>query len=398
MLNITDKTQCCGCGACQNICPKGAISMTPDEEGFLYPSVNFDVCVKCGLCLKVCPVTNKPPQNTIKSAYAAKAKEDAILSASSSGGMFSLFALEVLKRGGIVFGAGYDKDWNVVHSFARNAEELDNLRRSKYVQSDIGETFKEVKEFLAKGLPVMFTGTPCQIAGLKNYLGVDSPFLFCAEIICHSVPSPAVWREYLKTFKTEDLSAVNFRDKHSAWDKSYLRFYFKDGRVLPYPSLPAKYLAAFCERINIKYFFTKYYTSPFTKAFLASLITRPACHACAFKGGRKEGDITMGDMWGFSKVCPDMYDAKGLSLLFINSAKGQIMFDAFKDKMVTRSVNVQEALKYNPYALISAVPHPKRQEFFARFRREPLNSIINDILPEQSFLSLIIAKIKNKLS
>ncbi len=398
MLNITDKTKCCGCGACQNICPKGAITMTPDEEGFLYPRVNFDACVKCGLCLKVCPVTNKPPQNTIKNAYAAKAAQESVLAASSSGGIFSVFAVEVLKRGGVVFGAGYDKDWNVVHSFARNAEELDNLRRSKYVQSDIGETFKQVKEFLAKGLPVMFAGTPCQIAGLKNYLGAENALLFCAEIICHSVPSPAVWREYLKTFRTEDLSAVNFRDKHLAWDKSYLRFYFKDGGVLPAPSFYAKYLAAFFERANIKHFFTKYYSSPFTKAFLASLISRPSCHACAFKGGRKEGDITMGDMWGFAQVCPDMYDAKGLSVLFINSAAGQKMFEAVKDKLICRSLSIESALKYNPRVIHSAAPHPKRQEFFERFKREPLVLLIKEFLPSESFLSVIIAKIKNKLS
>lgn len=398
MLNITDKAQCCGCGACQNICPKGAITMTPDAEGFLYPRVNFDACVKCGLCLKVCPLINKPLPNKIKSAYAAKAAQESVLAASSSGGMFSIFAFEVLKRGGVVFGAGYDKDWNVVHACARNAEELDNLRRSKYVQSDIGGTFKQVREILDKGLPVMFAGTPCQIAGLKNFLGAENSLLFCAEIICHSVPSPAVWREYLKTFKTEELSAVNFRDKHLAWDKSYLRFYFKDGSFLPSPSLFAKYMAAFLERVNIKHFFTKYYSSPFTKAFLSSLITRPACHVCAFKGGRKEGDITMGDMWGFEQICPDMYDDKGLSLLFINSAAGERMFDAVQDKMIYRAVNAESAVKYNPYVIVSPAPHPKRGELFARFNREPLNRIINDILPADSFLSVITAKIKNKLS
>lgn len=366
MITVADKTKCCGCSACVNICPKTCIRMKADDEGFAYPEVNTDLCINCGLCEKVCPIINNNPGNEVKTVYAAGHKSAKIKTLSSSGGMFSLLAEHILNQGGAVFGAGFDGSWRVRHTCAENANDLDNLRRSKYVQSDIGDSFKTAKDFLQKGRQVLFTGTPCQIAGLKNYLGKDYPNLLTADIICHGVPSPAVWERFLaETAPASNISAVDFRHKRFGWDASYLNITLKNGVNLPQAGGVFNYCKGFLNRSKGK-LFRLIYRLPYT---ISNMYERPSCHACAFKGKRKYADFTMADLWGVKEVMPDMYDEKGVSLLMVNSAKADAAFKDLAVNLLYKDISLEAASKYNPYFLRSTSPSPCREEFFKSFRK-----------------------------
>lgn len=366
MITVTDKTKCCGCGACFNICPKNCISMKRDDEGFAYPEVDENLCINCGLCEKVCPILSNNPGNEVKTVYGARHKSAEIKGLSSSGGMFTLLAEYVLRRGGVVFGAGFDDSWRVRHAYAENETDLDNLRRSKYVQSDMGVCFKTVKDFLLAGRQVLFTGTPCQTAGLKNYLGKDYPNLLAADIICHGVPSPGVWERFLtETAPLGDIKAIDFRHKRFGWDASYLNISLKDGAALPQAGGLFKYCKGFLNRSKGK-FFRLIYRLPYT---ISNLYERPSCHACAFKGKSKYADFTMADLWGVKEIMPEMYDEKGVSLLMINSAKAEAAFKDLAVNLLYKDISLEAASKYNPYFLRSTSPSPCREEFFKSFRK-----------------------------
>lgn len=364
MITITDKTKCCGCGACLNICPKKCIHMKADDEGFAYPEVDTNLCINCGLCEKVCPVLHVPSLTNLPQAYAAKHISDEIKLKSSSGGMFTALAEYILARGGVVFGAGFDKNWNVCHQYAETIDDLDRLRRSKYVQSDIGHTFEQAKNFLQLGREVLFTGTPCQIAGLKNYLGKDYSNLLTADIICHGVPSPAVWKKFLdETIPALSISAIDFRHKRFGWDASYLNITLKNGVNLPQAGGVFKYCKGFLNRSKGK-FFRAIYTPPYT---ISNTYERPSCHACAFKGKYKSTDFTMADLWGVKAIIPEMYDEKGISVLMINSRKAEAVFKNLAQNLVYKAVSLEAVAKYNPYFLRPTSPSPHREVFFKSF-------------------------------
>lgn len=397
MLKIQDKSLCCGCADCATACPKGAISMQPDEEGFLYPHVNPATCVNCGLCEKVCPVLHPPLLPAAPAAYAAKINDTDILGKSSSGGMFSALALPILKQGGVVFGAGFDKNWNVCHQSAETLGELDKLRRSKYVQSNIGTTFRQAKQFLDADRPVLFTGTPCQIAGLKNYLGKEYKNLLTADIICHGVPSPAVWQKFLaENFSDTPITAVDFRDKTIGWDASYLSVTRKGEK---FPSLPGFF------RPFKKLFFARkgfLFRSLFRLSFsISNLYERPSCHHCQMKRTHRASDFTMGDLWGIQQICAHFYDKKGVSVLFVNTPKGQHIFEQIQASLAYEPVPFQQVIKYNPYYAASVPEHPKRAEFFARYQTEPLNKLVPALLGEKPFpiriMQMLWRKIARKL-
>ena len=292
MIKITDKTKCCGCGACAQICPRNAIAMQADNEGFLYPTVDESKCIKCGLCLKSCPILNNKKQQITPEVYVAKNKNIEEQKQSSSGGMFSVLANYVLEQKGIVFGAAFDRNWKVEHCFINKKEDLDKLRRSKYVQSNTLETFREAKKFLESGKHVLYTGTPCQIAGLKSFLSKDYDNLLTVDIICHSTPSPKVWQDFLaQNYDTSKLIKIDFRDKKDGWNKSELRFYFKDRKDYIANKQPAL----------------------FVKGFIAGLFSRPSCYNCYFKYFNRFSDFTIGDAWGYDHYAPEMFDKNGFS-------------------------------------------------------------------------------------
>ncbi len=393
MIHIQNKSLCCGCAACANACPKGAISMQPDEEGFLYPHVDSASCVNCGLCEKVCPVLHPPFLPDMPAAYAAKLKDTVSLSKSSSGGMFTALAQPILEKGGVVFGAGFDKDWNVCHQYAETLKDLDKLRRSKYVQSDIGKTFQQAKQFLDKGRQVLFTGTPCQIVGLKNYLGKDYENLLTVDIICHGVPSPGVWQKFLEeNFSNKPITAIDFRDKTIGWDASYLSITVHGKEV---PMLPL-YLRPFKKLFFARkgYLFRSLFCLSF---FISNLYERPSCHKCHFKGSSRAADFTIGDLWGIQYICPHFYDKKGVSALLINTPKGKCFFEQIQNSLLYESVPLELLVKYNPYYATSVSEHPKRAEFFARYQKEPLNKLIPALLSEKILPIQILQHIYRRL-
>ena len=398
MIEIVKKSDCCGCSACFNICPKESISMEYDSEGFLYPIIDNSKCIKCGLCLKVCPIINNKKQNKVLEVYGAKNKNIDEQLKSSSGGMFSIFANYVLENNGIVFGASFDNNWKVVHKYIDKKEDLDILRRSKYVQSDINITYKQVKQFLDKGKLVLFTGTPCQIAGLKIYLQKDYDSLITIEIFCHSVPSPLIWEMWLKeNFDIKNIKSIDFRDKELAWDKSIFKIYFKDNTF--YPKIP-KFLNSIeniLPRILYVFLRMKKKKKNYRDAFLSSLISRPSCHSCKFKTIEKSSDISIGDLWRRNKLVPNMiYDKKGLSIVTINSNKGLKYFNLLKDKLIFQKIDFDNLIHANPYFLTSVKSNPKREEFFKRYKSESLNKLIPTILNEKPLVVKTFRKIFKK--
>ena len=214
MFQLTDKQDCCGCHACASVCARHSITMQEDNEGFLYPVVDASTCIDCGLCEKVCPVINQDEPRKPLKVYAAKNRNEEIRRQSSSGGIFTPLAESVIREGGVAFGAKFDKDWNVVHAWTDTIEGIADFRGSKYVQSIIGDTYREAREFLKQGRKVLFSGTPCQIAGLRKFLRKEYENLLTVDVVCHGVPSPLVWREYLKeNTKGKEILRIDFREK-----------------------------------------------------------------------------------------------------------------------------------------------------------------------------------------
>ena len=358
MIKITDKTKCCGCGACSQVCPKNAISMQSDNEGFLYPKIDENKCIQCGLCLKTCPILNNKKQNFIPKVYVAKNKNNEVQKQSSSGGMFSILADYVLEQNGVVFGAAFNKNWQVEHCFIDKKEDLDKLRRSKYVQSNTLKAFIEAKKFLEAGRQVLYTGTPCQIAGLKSFLGKNYDNLITADIICHSVPSPDVWKKFLEqNYDVNKIIKIDFRDKKDGWNKSKLYFYFQDGKIEPKDNQMSSLRIGFGE----------------------ALFCRPSCHNCYFKGNNRFSDFTIGDAWGYVDYAPEMFDKNGLSVIFTNNTKAEEIFNKLREHLVYKQVSADKVIKYNPYYNTSVKPHQKRQEFFNRYQTEEIDKLIKEL-------------------
>ena len=285
MIEITNKEQCCGCSACVHICPKHSISFYEDKEGFLYPQVDLETCVDCGLCEKVCPVINKESEREPLEAYAAKNDNESIRLKSSSGGIFTLLAEKIIDEGGVVFGARFNEDWEVVHDYTDTIEVLEPFRGSKYVQSCMGESYRQVENFLKADRNVMFTGTPCQIAGLRRFLRKDYMNLLTVDIICHGVPSPLVWRKYLETKTKEQcdavplLTGVSFRDKSAGWKKF---------------SLVLKFSTELDGGEQVTTMSSIFNDNDYMRAFLSNLSLRKSCYNCPAKSGKSGADITIG--------------------------------------------------------------------------------------------------------
>ena len=378
MINITDKTKCCGCGACVQICPRNAIAMQADNEGFLYPTVDENKCIKCGLCLKTCPILNKPVTYKILRTYAAKHKSNEIKLKSSSGGIFTALAETILKNNGVVFGAAFDKDWNVVHTYVDNLKDLDKLRRSKYVQSDTAETFKQTKEFLEKGKQVLYAGTSCQIAGLRNFLGKDYDNLLTADIICHAVPSPAVWQKFVReNLDISEIKAINFREKDIGWSNFYLSFLTSHGLNAHGKNKTLLEILHFKLRAAA----TVIYRNTYLNAFLKELINRPSCHKCHFKGITRLADFTLGDLWGIWPGIIKGQDKKyGISVCLVNTEKGIKYFTKANTILSFQHIELNQVAKFNSALIKSTEANPKRKEFFARYETENFNNLVKELL------------------
>lgn len=348
MIKIKNKKNCSGCHACENICPKKCIEMKSDKEGFLYPFVHKDNCVDCGLCEKICPIINKRTSNNTPTVYACVNKNEEVRSISSSGGIFSLFAEQVINAGGVVFGAAFNDDFSVSHRSAKTMDEVSAMYGSKYVQSIIGSTYKEAKQYLDSGKPVLFSGTACQIGGLLSYLGKKYDNLICMDIICHGVPSPKVWKTYLdfrmKQYKSKVKNA-SFRSKRFGWNHFSMKLDFENGD---------EYIA-------------KEHADPYIRAFLWDLSLRPCCFKCNFKGTNRESDITLADFWGVERYFKEFSDDKGTSCIWANTDKGKKLFESIKDQINCKTAKLEDCLVSNTYAVISVdwrKKHRVRRKFF----------------------------------
>lgn len=346
---LKEKNKCNGCSACANICPKNCITMVPDELGFLYPQVDDKLCVNCSLCEKVCPVFNKVEVQSTPKTYAIKNKNNDIRLQSSSGGVFTAIANEILRSNGVVFGVAFSDDFkSVEHLAVESAEDLSKLRGSKYVQSRVEASFSKVKTFLDNNRKVLFTGTPCQIEGLLSYLKKDYPNLYTQDIVCHGVPSPFVWKKYVE-FREEKAGArvtdVTFRNKSTGWATYSVQMKFDN---------------------NAEYF-VPISQDPYMKGFLDNTYLRSSCYDCAFKTTHRKADITLADFWGVWNIHPEMNDNKGTSLVIVNSEKGEELLNCIANQVEIIETDVNEAVKFNS-AAIKSVPHnPKRAEFIKDF-------------------------------
>ena len=344
MIQIKDKHDCCGCSACQQRCPRHCITMREDSEGFFYPEVDTDACVDCGLCERVCPLANPGnPKHWMEVIGAKNRNEDELLG-SSSGGVFINLARNVIAEGGIVFGAVFDGSWNVVHTYADSIDGVWAMMGSKYVQSDINDSYIKAERFLEDGRIVLFTGTPCQVAGLNRYLRKSYPNLLSVDFLCHGVPGPGVWHMYLDEIRRsaggttrpcEDtnrmvITGISFRDKRIyGWDKYC--FVVRGSTAVTGES------AVLMSDV--------YVDNPFMKGFLNDVYLRPSCYRCKCKGGVSGSDITLADYWGVKTLLPDFADNRGVSLVFVNTDKGKTAAERLDMDFCAANINGLE--RYN---------------------------------------------------
>ena len=319
--------------------------MREDEEGFLYPTVDAAECIDCGLCEKVCPFLNNSDERKPQSVEVAINPDLNTRLASSSGGVFSLLAEHIIQKGGVVFGARFDSQWRVIHDYTDTIDGLAAFRGSKYVQSEIGSSYKDAKRFLDEGRTVMFTGTPCQINALKRYLKKEYDNLHTVDIVCHGVPSPKIWNDYLRHINpnNEEIQSINMRDKSRSWSKYSYRI---DTEKAP---LYDDYAA----------------NSEYLRMYINGFSVRPSCFNCPVKGGRSQSDITLADAWGIKEVFPDMDDEKGASVVCLNSEAGTDLYNAISKE--SRLFPSEVFYKANPSFHTSAKESQYRTLFWERY-------------------------------
>lgn len=396
MIEVIDKTKCCGCGSCFQKCPRNCISMELDDEGFLYPVVNLDRCINCKLCEIVCPSLHGEEEKVPLIVYAATSRDENLRRVSSSGGIFSLLANRILESGGIVVGAAFTEDWQVKMICISDKHELWKLRGSKYVQADVGSSFRETEKYLKEGREVLYSGTPCQIKALKLYLRKNFDNLFTVDIACHGVPSPGVWSSYLQellemvhnnnnrnvksnTLDVLRIKNVNFREKSEGWRKYHLVFDIVESKN---------------GNDKVTQLSFVHYENPYFNAFNYNLIIRPSCSNCPAKYGKSLSDITIGDFWGIENVVPLLDDDKGSSLVLINTEKGRSLFNQLDVNRVQCSY--EEVLKYNTGLRENARYHLMRQKFFLKFKNKKMVTKYMSSFLTISFIQRIIKFIKRK--
>ena len=346
MPKLATKEYCTGCSACASVCPKGCITMTADENSFLCPVINAECCVECGLCEKTCPImTPLIVSEDAPRAFAAYSKDEVVRMQSSSGGVFTEISKAVLEAGGVVFGAAYDEQFDVVHICVDSEAEIAKLRGAKYAQSDVREIFKMVKVKLDAGEEVLFSGTPCQVGGLKAYLQKDYANLLTVDFVCHSVPSPLAWREYVKYRAVQDndgklAQSVNLRSKKTGWSRYRYSNLFQYDNGVSYSARSSESL--------------------YMKLFVGGYINRESCMNCRFKGYSRISDLTIGDFWGIWDIAPEMDDDKGTSVVLIQSEKGKSFWNKISDNIMFKEVSIEQASQQNSSMLRPSKVNVKR--------------------------------------
>lgn len=363
MIQITDKAKCCGCNACGDICAHHAITFQTDIEGFWYPVVDKEKCVDCGLCEKVCPMlsqTSSAVYNEVPQVIAAYTKDEAIRMDSTSGGLHSTMAKEWYTEGGYVGGAVFQQDHTVRHLISNNEGDLDRIRSSKYLQSDMSGLYKEVCGLLKKGEKVFFCATPCQIQALHNFLRKDYPNLLTADFVCLGVNSPKVFLAYMDMLERKYKSKavrIKFKNKRWGWHNFSIRVDFANGKT-------------YCKDKSHDPYFVGYCTN--------HLFTRPSCYVCPFRKFPHHSDITLADFWGIEKLEPSMDQDKGTSLLFINTDKGKRMFNKVRESVIWKQFTMDDVKHVYPNMFEhTPMEHGSRGAFFSELGKRPFEYVAN---------------------
>lgn len=345
-IGLVEK-RCCGCRACEQRCPVGAIEMKENAEGFYYPRVIEEKCISCGACQRVCPILKQNRKKNLQNGYAVTIKDFDLLQKSSSGGVFAVLAQEVLQNGGIVFGCAEEVVGHPMHIKVEDVEKLFLLQGSKYVESEMQCTYLEVERELDNRKTVLFAGTPCQVAGLKNFVG-ERDNLVCVDIICHGVPSRKLYNEHLKWLgnkKRGDVTAYRFRSKQKHnWSLTYCAEVQGKRRKRKYEAMAS---------------LDSYYS-----CFLKGFTYRESCYCCPYACQNRPGDITLGDFWGVEKINERLYNPNGVSAVLINSMKGERIWDSIQEKTIANKVDVTLICKYNGQLNHPCVRPKERSEIY----------------------------------
>lgn len=380
-----DKKECCGCGACQAVCPRNAIEMVEDEYGFIYPKINESKCVNCDLCKKTCAYMNPKRMNDDKTVYVAASKNDENLKKSASGGVFFELANSIIFDDGIVYGVSMEFENDKLtpkHIRVDNQEDLKKLQGSKYVQSECGNIYKSVKKDLIEGRKILFSGTPCQIEGLKSFLQYkEYENLFLVDIICHGVPSRKMFQDYINNFEVKNNCKVKefyFRDKEKGWGLFFKIIYEKNGKIekIVKPS----------------------YESSFYQLFLDSSIYRENCYECPYAIENRNSDLTIGDFWGIKQEHPElnMDLKKGISCIIANTFKGEKVIEKYGTNLIKSDSNFQKVAKHN-HQLNNPSKLPKERNSIMQIYKVKGYADVNKKYKKTRMIKNHIKKIRNKI-
>lgn len=359
-LKTLEKSTCYGCRACELNCPKGAISMIPDDEGFIYPVLNRSDCIDCSLCYKTCPYDNPVQLKNPLEGYALQYKNRDKLLNASSGAAFPAIADYILSKGGYVVGCIFNEKIEAVHVVTKDPEIVFKMSGSKYVQSDTADTYKLTKDLLLTQKSVLFSGTPCQIAGLLKFLNKPYDNLITVDLICHGVPSPALLQEYIASTYKGTVMELKFRDKKSnGW----------------------------CSQGSVKYasgkrMSAKKRTSPYTDSYyyyyLQNSISRHCCYECAFSTQGRVSDITIGDYWNIRDVMPEFDPKDGVSAVLINSEKGQDIIQSISPNIICQQTEIADIVKGNGNLQKPCEKPPQRDYIYDRIRKEGYHKVAQE--------------------
>lgn len=360
-----DEIHCCGCGACKQICPKKCIKMEENERGFLVPVVDKSKCISCGLCKKICPEIKENFEfNEVNAAYAIVSKNNNIQKQSTSGGVFYIIAKYILENNGIVFGAAWQDKYNVSHIAVNNIKELIKLQQSKYIQSNTQNTFEEAKKYLKEKRIVLYSGTACQIQGLKSYLQKEYENLITIEVACHGVPSPGLFRKYIQWLEKKYRNIVvgyqfRNRDKHPGGEHFKSKVVFDNGKV--------------------KYF--SIYKDPFYNAFLNGVSLRKTCYNCKYKNIKRVADFTLSDFWGIEKELKSFPAYYGCSAVLVNTRKAEEILEKIKCNIIYEKCDKDIIYKHNK-SMIESCKRNKEEKF--KSIDMDLEQLFKDIISKQT--------------
>lgn len=349
-IKIQDKQKCCGCGACRDVCPTGSITMEYNDEGFRYPVIDNNKCIHCNQCKNVCPIDKKPERDHKESFYAGYTNDSSVMAASSSGGIFWPIACQFLNGGGIVYGAVLKDGINIRHERCESIEDCKKIRKSKYLQSDLTSIYQQVKQDLKAEKKVLFSGTPCQVAALYSFLGRSFDNLYTIDVICHGVPSRAVFNRYIEEQEQlhhKKIVSYCWRDKSKGWGPNQVTVVFDDGSSST----------------------TTSQENPMQKGFLDNWYLRPSCYQCQFAKIPRVADISLADFWGYDLQLKEKNNNRGMSLIVVSSNHGQELFESIKDQVEYHEVSKEYACAKSRHLWIHPKENNNRDKFMSDFKR-----------------------------